>query len=479
MSKLSLHHQPAKRSVRPSIRYLGGASTVTGSRFLLETNTSRVLIDCGMFQGSKPLRLLNWSPFPVDPGEIDAVVVTHAHLDHVGYLPALFRAGFSGPVHATKGTAELAEIVLLDAAHIQMEDALRATRIGSSRHRPARPLFTDDDANDAISRLISHSFNRRIEVTEDVAVHFRRAGHILGSSWIELEIANYGRVAMSGDLGRGNHPILLPPEPLSDVEVLLIESTYGDREHTLEDPSELLAATITRTAERGGSLIIPSFAVDRTEVLLIHLSRLRKAGSIPSLPVFIDSPMALDGLRVYKKAIAERWSDVQPEMFDHHDPFDTAHIQEVRTVDESKALNNIRYPSIIIAGSGMATGGRVLHHLEQRLPHPANTVVLVGYQVEGTRGRQLADGAKQLKMFGEYVDVRAEMVNLPGFSVHADLTELLQWASTPTRRPRTTHVVHGEAEASANLAKELVQRFKKQAIVPHHDEIIVLPRQRS
>ncbi len=474
---MAISESPARR--RPTIRFMGAASTVTGSRFLLTTHDSRILIDCGMFQGGKTLRLRNWEPFPAEPNEIDAVVLTHAHLDHVGFLPALIRGGYTGRVHSTKGTKELAEIVLADAGRLQEEDASHANRVGSSRHRPARPLFTHDDAVEAMLHFDVHAYDESVRLTDDVAVTFHLGGHILGSSWISLTIDGYGTIVVSGDLGRGTHPILRGPDPLTSVthlNAVLIESTYGDRTHETTDPGIALGEAIVRTARRGGSLIVPSFAVDRTEVLLVHLRRLREARVIPELPVFVDSPMALAGLRVYRRAIAERWPEIQPEMFAEVDPFDTGTLQEVRTVDESKAINTHTYPSIIIAGSGMATGGRVLHHLENRLPNPNNTVLLVGYQVEGSRGRQLVDGARSLKMFGEYVDVRAEVVNLPGFSVHADSGELVEWLGTAATGPRSTFVVHGEEDAANALAASVRKHYGTQAIVPRHDEIIVMPQ---
>ena len=465
--------QPARRAPhRPSVRFLGATETVTGSRFLFDTGKSQVLFDCGLFQGEKSLRLRNWEPFPVDPRSVDSVVISHAHLDHVGYLPALVRGGYRGSVHATIGTTALAAIVLADAGRLQEEDASYANRVGSSRHRPALPLFTETDAQEAISQFTGHLFAERIDVSEDVAVEFHRAGHILGSSWLSIHIDGYAPIAFSGDLGRKNHPILLPPDPLTPVESLLIESTYGDRTHETNDPASMLAETIVRTAGRGGTVIIPSFAVDRTEVVLIHLRNLLRSGSIPDVPIFVDSPMALDGLRVYRRAVAEKWPEIRPEILGDDDPFDTGRLSEVRTVAESKAVNDVRYPSIIIAGSGMATGGRVLHHLKARLPDPRNTVILVGYQVVGSRGRQLEEGARELKMFGDYVDVRAEVVSVPGLSVHADRTELIDWISTPQIPPRTCYVVHGELQAATALRDSIRGEIGCRAVVPHADEIV-------
>ncbi len=456
------------------MRFLGATQTVTGSRFLLDTGRSRVLFDCGVFQGEKELRLRNWEPFPVNPKHIDAVVISHAHLDHVGYLPALIRAGFHGKVHATIGTFELAKIVLTDSARLQEEDAAFANRVGSSKHHPALPLYTEADSEEAIRRFETHPFGRQISVTDDVTIEFHRSGHILGSSWILIHVPGYAPVAFSGDLGRESHPLLRPPEPLESVESLLIESTYGNRTHDTEDPVKLLGEAIARTSARGGTVIIPSFAVDRTEVVLMHLRHLKQNGSIPDLPIFVDSPMALEGLRVYRRAVAERWPELRVENIEDGDPFGMDDVTEVRTVEDSKAINDVRYPSIIIAGSGMATGGRVLHHLKYRLPDSRNAVVIVGYQVPGSRGRQLVDGARELKMFGEYIDVLAEIVNVPGLSVHADRNELIGWLRTAPSPPTTTYVIHGEKEASESLRDAIRSEIGSRAVVPQPGEIVFI-----
>ena len=458
------------------MQFLGATQTVTGSRFLLDTGRSRVLFDCGVFQGEKALRLRNWEPFPIPPSHIDALVVSHAHLDHVGFVPALVRGGFSGRVHSTKGTYELARIVLTDSARIQEEDAAYANRAGFSKHHPALPLYTEDDATESLQRFTTHAFGQRVQVTQDVTVEFRRSGHILGSSWVLIHVEGFEPIAFSGDLGRPNHPLLLPPEPLVAVESLLIESTYGNRTHDSVDPLVVLGDTISRTASRGGSVIIPSFAVDRTEVVLMHLRRLRQTGVIPDLPIFVDSPMALEALNVYRRAVSEGWAELRPNRTEADDPFGLAGVTEVRTVEDSKSLNDIHYPSIIIAGSGMATGGRVLHHLKYRLPDNRNTVVLAGFQVPGSRGRQLLDGVHELKMFGEYVDVRAEVVNVPGLSVHADRDELAEWIDTAPTPPRTTFVIHGDIEASDALCHTIRETRGSRAVVPKPGEIVFITR---
>lgn len=463
---------------RPTLRFLGGVGTVTGSKFLLETASSRVLIDCGLFQGHKALRLRNREPLAIRPSRIDAVVITHAHLDHIGFLPALVRSGFTGAVHATRGTVELGSIVLADAARLQEEDAAYANRVGSTRHAVAGPLFDADDAERASAMLNAHDMGTSIRVTTDVAVTFRRAGHILGSSSVVVSVDGHGSFIVSGDLGRDNHPLLLPPEPIGDagsgspIESIVVESTYGARTHEATDPVAQLAAAVNETAARGGTVIIPSFAVDRTEVLLLHIRELVHSRQIPDLPVFVDSPMALNGLRVYRRAILERWPEIRSGLGGGGDPFETGRLQECRTVEESKAINAVRYPSIIIAASGMATGGRVLHHLANRLPDPRNTVVLVGYQVAGTRGRQLAEGARELKIFGDFVDVRARIEEIAGFTVHAGRAELLAWLGTAVAPPRSCFVVHGEPPDSASLCASIRGELGFRAFVARDDEVV-------
>lgn len=460
----------------PLLHFLGAAETVTGSRFLIDTPQARVLVDCGLFQGLKPLRLRNWDPFPVAPASIDAILLTHAHLDHTGYVPALTRNGFTGQIFATEGTRDLSRIVLSDSGHLQEEDAAYANRKGFSKHAPALPLYTEEDGYRAVERFSVVPFNSAQEVAPGIRATFRPAGHILGSATITLELAHtqVRSLVFSGDLGRPPHPIFCSPAPLPDADIVVVESTYGDHRHEDEQSLRRFEDAIVRTANRGGTMIIPSFAVDRTEVILFHLRRLGQAKRIPRLPVYVDSPMALASLAIYRRALAEGSPEFEPGLQSEPDPFDPGRLIEARTVAQSMAINDQRYPSIIISASGMATGGRVLHHLAKRLPDHRNTVILVGYQAEGTRGRVLLEGARSVKMLGRYIPVRAEIVNVPAFSVHADQSETLQWLRSAPRPPDTTFIVHGEKPAAEALHDAIEQELGWTAVVPRYLERVRL-----
>jgi metallo-beta-lactamase family protein len=442
------------------VRFLGAAGTVTGSRFLLDTPRARVLVDCGLFQGLKELRLRNWAPFPVDPASIDAVLLTHAHVDHCGYLPGLVKHGFRGRVLATAGTHALARVVLPDSGHIQEEDAAYANRKGFSKHAPALPLYTEEDAWKALDRFAPAPWLARFDVAPGVAAEFRPAGHILGAASAVVDVEGHGsqRIVWSGDVGRPSHPLLAPPRPPPDCDVLVLESTYGDREHREASAVDRLAEVIVRTAARGGTVVVPAFAVDRTEVLLWHLAGLARAGRVPDLPVFVDSPMASAALALYRRALEAESPEFRSGLAARGDPFDPGRLVETRSVAESKALNDQRFPSIVISASGMATGGRVLHHLAHRLPDSRNTVFLPGYQAAGTRGRSLQEGASVVKIHGRLVPVAAEIVHLDAFSAHAGRSELLAWVAAGGR-PDAVHVVHGEPEAAASLRDALAQEL--------------------
>lgn len=459
-----------------SIRFMGAAGTVTGSRFLVEHDGARVLVDCGLFQGLKELRLRNWKPLPVDAGDIDAVVLSHAHLDHCGYLPRLVKDGFRGKIYATRYTAKLAEVILLDSARIQTEDAAFAAKKSFSKHNPPEPLYTEDDARKAISCFVEVEYGEPVAVANGFSAVLRNSGHILGSATIDLQ-AGAKRVLFSGDLGRDQHPILAAPEkpPSGRFDAIVTESTYGDREHVR--PTSALADIINQTSKRGGSILIPAFAVDRTEVLLVRLRELVESGQIPRLPIYADSPMALKALAFYRSAIDEGSDEIRPEVAAEwvgRDPFDPGTLTELMTVEESKTINNPTSPCIIISASGMATGGRVVHHLRQMLPNPDHSVVLVGYQAVGTRGRTLVDGNEFVKMHGEMVKVRAQIEQIDEFSVHADAHELLNWLGSASEAPGQVLVVHGEAGAADTLAKGVRDRYGWRAQVPQDGEVVGL-----
>jgi metallo-beta-lactamase family protein len=457
----------------PTLTFLGGTGTVTGSRFLLQAaDGTRILVDAGLFQGLRALRRRNWDPLGVPADTIDAVVVSHAHLDHVGYIPALVRQGFDGPVLATPGTVELAGIVLADSAKLQELDAEHAAAHGYSKHRSPRPLYDRDDAARAMERFRAVPFHTRVEVAPCASLVLRRAGHILGSACPLVELDG-AVVQFSGDLGRGSHPLLLPPDPPGSCDVLVVESTYGDRRHRAEVLDEL-AAAIRRTIGRGGSVVIPAFAVDRTEVLLAALRTLLDRGAIPAVPIWIDSPMALAAYEVYRRGAAQVDGDLRPDVAAELMAPPT--LRAAATTQDSVALNDPAEPCIIISASGMATGGRVLHHLRAMLPRAEHSVVLVGYQAVATRGRDLLEGARAVKIHGEYVPVRAEVVDLTGFSVHADADELLAWVAAAPHEPAAVYVVHGEAESSRALADRIGDELGWLAVVPRDGERVRLGR---
>jgi metallo-beta-lactamase family protein len=446
------------------LQFLGAAGTVTGSRVLVEHAGGRLLVDCGMFQGRRELRRRNWQPFAVPPGTVEAVVLTHAHLDHSGWLPRLVREGFSGPVLCTPQTAQLAAIVLRDAAHLQEEDAEHANWIGSSRHRPARPLFDTADAEKAIALLSPIEVGDAAEAG-GATVRLTHAGHILGAA-SAVVTAGGSTVTVSGDLGRDGHPLLLPPEPPPASDALVVESTYGDRRHGELD-LDALGTAIGTTLAAGGSVLIPAFAVDRTPVLLTVIRTLMHTGRVPAVPVYVDSPMAQAALAVYERAVLGGVG-VRPGL--DADVLDPGRRRLVSSVEESRRLNSPGEPCIIVSASGMATGGRVVHHLAGLAPDPRNLILIAGFQVPGTRGRALADGATAVKIFGQYVPVRARVVVMDEFSAHADADQLLGWLASTPSPPRACYVVHGEPEAAAALAGRIGKELGWCAVVPREGE---------
>ena len=451
-----------------SITFLGGVESVTGSRFLLEAQGYKLLVEAGMFQGLKELRLKNWEPFPVNPAEINDIIITHAHLDHSGYLPRLVRDGFNGRIYLTEDTGKLVEIVLRDSARIQMEDAKYAEKKGYSSHAKPEALYNLNDAEKAITKFSPVEFHKPTAIRTEVSATFHRSGHILGSSVVEINFFGK-RIVFSGDLGRSNHPLLNPPDPFisGDIDAVVMESTYGDRVH--EDTTHLLQEVITRCVQRNGSILIPAFAVDRTEVILMMLKKLVDEKRIPNLPIFVDSPMALASLNIYKLAMQNGSADIKQELLDSvatNDPFNPGNLQGAESVEQSKALNDPIQSCIIISASGMGSGGRVVHHLENMLPHSEHAIVFIGYQAEGTRGRLLTEGAKSVKMHGKQVSVSAEIVQIQGLSVHADADEVCTWLATSKAKPTHTFIVHGELASSAAMAEKINLQLGWNTVVP-------------
>jgi metallo-beta-lactamase family protein len=455
----------------PTLTFLGAARTVTGSKHLLEVDGKRVLFDCGLFQGLKELRERNWAPLPIAPDSIDAVVLTHAHIDHSGWLPRLIASGFKGSIHCTGGTADLCKLVLPDAAHLQEEDAKFANKRGFSKHSPALPLYTEADAAAALSRLQVHPFSKKVAIGSGLDVEFINAGHLLGSSYVLVRRSSGtgGRILFGGDLGRYGRPILPDPSPGVECDVLLVESTYGDRIHPNEDDGASLAQIISSTVARRGKVIIPAFAIGRVEELLYWLFKLEDQKRLAPVPIYVDSPMAIKGIDYYQA----RTDELDPgiEFVRRKLPRFTA----VASAQDSKDLVQNDEPCIIIASSGMATGGRVVHHLFAGLPDPRNTVLFVGFQAAGTRGRLLIEGARHVKMFGQLVPVQAKIEKLNGMSSHADAGEIVKWLRTFPRAPKTTYLVHGETVPQDALRLRITKELGWTVEIPAHGQKVDVP----
>ncbi len=443
------------------LTFAGAAGTVTGSRFLFQDGRRAFMVDCGLFQGYKQLRLRNRQPLPLAPRRIGAVILTHAHLDHSGWLPLLVRDGFRGPIHATEATRDLCAILLRDSAHLQEEEARFANRHGYSRHQPAEPLYTVEDAERALALFQPLAFGEELDLGDDLRAVLQPAGHLLGAASVRLQ--RRGRsLVISGDLGRTEDTIMRAPARFEGADWLLLESTYGNRRHAPDDTEQTLARVIREAAGGGGSVLIPSFAVGRAQVVMLALARLKARGDIPDLPVFLDSPMAIDATGLYRRHRRLHRLNVA----DCRAMCSVATL--VNSPDQSKALAQLRMPSVIIAASGMATGGRVLHHLKAMAPDPRNRILFVGYQAAGTRGAHLVAGATEVRIHGAWHPVRAPVSQIDGWSAHADADELIAWAATARRAPQRMWLVHGEPEATDTLRQRLEERLGWAVEVAEH-----------
>lgn len=454
------------------LRFLGGAKSVTGSKYLLEIDTPqknyKILVDCGLFQGLKDLRLKNWDEFPISPKMIDAVVITHCHIDHTGYLPRLYKEGYSGKVYCTHATKDLMEIMLLDSAKLQEEEAEYAFKKGYSKHEVPAALYTVEDVSNMLPLLTGFPYKELIQLDDKISVKFHDAGHVLGSAVVELFVVGEKmkkKIVFSGDLGRYNKPILRNPSKISNADILLVESTYGNKENPADNPSKRLADVVNSAFEKKGCLLIPAFSVGRTQTLIYYFKQLIEEKKIPSVPIFIDSPMGISATGIYKRN--RTFHTLEDETISI---FDFQNIRYFRSQQESIAINNIKTNAIIISSSGMCNGGRILHHLFNRLPKSNDTILFVGYQSEGTRGRKILDGEPTTKIFGEEVTVKANIVHLDGLSAHADKVELFKWLKNFKSAPKQTFIIHGEVDTMKIFAQNIVDKFGWNVTVPEYME---------
>lgn len=460
--------------MKSTLTFLGAAQTVTGSRHLLETRDHRLLIDCGLFQGPKLNRLKNWEPFPVDPKSIHAILITHAHIDHIGYLPRLIKEGFHGPIYATHPTVELANILLRDTAHLQLEEARWANKKGYSKHSPALPLYTERDAERALDRFQGVSYGEEFHPLPGLRAKYRDMGHILGSAFLDLKTTDRDdgprKLVFSGDIGRPNDTILRPPSQPYNVDYLVMESTYGDRLHAEANLKDSLASALNEAFDRHAPILIPSFAVGRSQSLLYLIRELEEAKVIPSVPIFLDSPMALKALETHENHLRDLNLAVRRKALSGTDIFSPEKLRLVSTQAESKALMHSSGRCIIIAGSGMATGGRILHHLRQHLPNPNATVLFVGHQAEGTRGRALLEGKPTLRMFGQDIEARAHITAIDGFSGHADYLEMIAWLMAFNRPVKRVFLTHGEPASAEALQGQIREHFNWPVTLPREGQ---------
>jgi metallo-beta-lactamase family protein len=456
------------------IQFLGAAGTVTGSKHLISTNADssdgfQVLIDCGMFQGPKEWRERNWQDTPVPARQINAVVLTHAHIDHCGWIPRLVKAGFRGPIYATPPTIDLCGILLPDSGHLQEEDAAFYNKHKKSKHDPALPLYTLEEAQESLQYFRPVQYGEAQPLCPEISFRFVWAGHILGSSMVEITLQTNGktrRLLFTGDIGRVTERSATPGEVVRSgptegetADILVMESTYGNRQHPTADPRPELASLIRATAARGGSVVVPAFAVERTQKFLFMLKELMQAGQLPAIPVFCDSPMAIKAVEIFMKHTEEYSEDTRRLVGQHGSPLTWPGFTFASTAEQSKKINAVKTPSIIVSSSGMVTGGRILHHLAQRLPDPKTTVVFIGFQAPGTRGFTIKSGAREVKIFGDIAPIRAQVAALEQFSDHADTPELLQWLRTFPRKPPATYLVHGEPAAASQLRDTIIKEL--------------------
>lgn len=458
------------------VKFLGGAGSVTGSRYLLDIGDFEFLVDCGLFQGRKELRERNWDIFPMPQFEIEAIVLTHAHLDHIGYLPRLVKQGFKGPIYCTGATAELAKILLLDSGKLQEEEAEFAQKKGYSRHENPQPLYTMEDAEAVFPMLVPMPFDKAFKIHESVEVTYYHSGHILGAAIAKIVIKGESqekKLVFSGDLGRYHDPIMFPPTLIPKADILWIESTYGDRISPPDKPEEELGRVIREIFDQNGLVIIPAFAVGRTQLVMYHLFVLMQKGKIPKVPIFVDSPMAINATRQYQDFHRDHQLAAILDEKDQH-PFQHDHLHYFQKQEESKSLNHYKGKAIIISASGMATGGRVLHHLFHHLPHEKNGVIFAGFQAEGTRGRRLLEGEPDVRIYGQEVPVRAKIYHIEGLSAHADQAELMEWAEGFIEKPKMTFVIHGEEKSSQTLAAKLREELGWNTIIPTYLESFML-----
>jgi metallo-beta-lactamase family protein len=459
-----------------TVKFLGGAGAVTGSKYLIDIGEFEFLVDCGLYQGNRELRNRNWDKFPMPPMEMEAIVLTHAHLDHIGYLPKLVKQGFSGPIYCTEATAELAKILLLDSGKLQEEEAEYARKKGYSRHDNPLPLYTQEDAEAVFPKFVPQEFETPFSIHPRLTVTYYHAGHILGAAITKIVVkgdSQEKKLVFSGDLGRYHDPILYPPTRIPRADILWIESTYGDRLSPPIKAEEELGRAIRDTFGRGGLAIIPAFAVGRTQMVMYYLFQLMEKGKIPKVPIFLDSPMAINATKLYLDFKNDHQLNAVLEEQRNH-PFDHPQLHYFQKQEQSRSLNEFKGNAIIISASGMATGGRVLHHLFHHLPEEKNGIIFVGYQAEGTRGRRLIDGEPEVRIYGLDVPVKAKIYQVEGLSAHADQEELMDWAEGFIDRPKITFIIHGEEKSSAVLSKKLHEELGWNTIIPQYLESFMI-----